>query len=213
MRWGKSNKSFLDLIMNLLMGILVLLTIAILNITVEKNKANVQMKAEMVMTVSWETEFNHDVDTWIETPNESLLWFRHKEVDGFLHIDRDDMGHTQDSHMLRDGTVIPNINQEIVTWRGMEPGEYIINLHLYRTAESTQAGYGKPAHVRVTLIKLNPQAQIVFEKVIILNKKGQQETVARVVIGNDGEIRSVEDGPSKDLVGNHIEETIGSYEP
>lgn len=201
MRWGRDNTSFLDLILNLLMGVLVLLTIAIIHITVENQKANIEQKAEIVMTVDWDQEYNHDVDSWIESPTGEIVWFKDKEGT-VVHLDRDDLGHTNDMGRY---THKPNPNQEIATWRGYEPGEWVINMHFYRPALYGQPGHGCPATVRVKIIKLNPKAVTIVDRTVVLEKKGDQETIARILVSNIGDVISVDDGPFKDLAGKYLE--------
>ena len=49
-----------------------------------------------------------------------------------MHLDRDDLGDKNDKIYLPDGSMIkvPQ-NQELLTIRGIVPGEYVLNIHMY----------------------------------------------------------------------------------
>ena len=72
---------------------------------------------------------NHpdDVDAVVEDPQGGLVWY-HNRDSGLMHLDRDDRGNLADK-ITSKGEVISNpINQETVTVRGLQSGEYVINL-------------------------------------------------------------------------------------
>ena len=185
-----SNTAFLDLLFNFLLATMILLTIAVVFIVTEQNKADIKTKAEFVITISWNEEYDNDVDVWVEDPLGRLLWYRQKEA-GLMHLDRDDMGHRND--ITEDGKVI-RINQEIVTIRGCVEGEWVVNLHLYK--KHTR----EPTDVEVSFIKLNPKATLIFGKRFTLIDYWEQITVARLYMTRTGRILQVDDGPYKDLI-------------
>lgn len=202
-----NNTSFLDLLFNFLLATTILLVIAVLHIVVEHNKADIKTQAEYVITLTWDKSKDIDVDVWVQSPTGNLLWYRQKEI-GIMHLDRDDKGHIGNDWVTdKFGDVIYNPNQEIVTIRGIESGEWIINLHMFRTLSSGLL----PVDVDISLIKLNPKATTVFNKKIKLSSYWEQKTVARVVISDDGSVLKVEDGPSKDLIKDKV--TRGSSTP
>mgnify|MGYP006946111184 CR=1 FL=1 len=80
--------------------------------------------------VGWPDRNPNDIDTWVQDPGGKLVWFRNREA-GLMHLDRDDRGNFKDTITV-DGKQIENpINQETVTLRGIEKGEYIVNVHQY----------------------------------------------------------------------------------
>ena len=95
------------------------------------------------------------------------------------------------------GEVI-KINQEIVTIRGNTEGEWIINVHLYKQTIK------QPTNVKVTLIKLNPKAILIFCKELQLIEFWQQVTLARLIMSESGEILQIDNGPFKDLIQERI---------
>ncbi len=58
-----------------------------------------------------------------------------------MHLDRDDLGERNDAIEVAGRRVLNPLNQEIVSIRGILPGEYVVNLHLYR-GDRRPAGAG-----------------------------------------------------------------------
>ena len=127
-----NNTSFLDLLFNFLLATLILLVIAVLNIVEEKNQADIKTEAEFVLTLEWNKNQDNDIDVWVEDPNGDMLWYRSQDT-GIIHLDRDDRGKLDDHY--ENGKAI-QINQEIVTFRGILPGEWCINEHFFRMGEN-----------------------------------------------------------------------------
>lgn len=140
-----STISFIDLAFNLLICFVCLFSVAFLVMSkkIEKDK-KINAKAEFLITVTWPDEIYDDVDTWVEDPLGNIVSFNRREQ-GLMHLDRDDLGHRNDKITLKDGTVIEfKENREIVTVRGIVPGEYVVNAHMYRMQRSGGRGYSPP---------------------------------------------------------------------
>jgi len=178
-----SNTSFLDILFNTLVGFVLLFIIAFLLISPVKKKKEIEQKAEYVITVTWPGEFGDDVDSWLEDPTGKIMYFRKKEV-GLMHMDRDDLGNLND-HQFVPGVGVVNYpyNREITTIRGIMPGEYVFNIHLYRKEHES-----KPIPVTVILEKLNPQVKLLYSKVVTLSYFWEEKTIIRFVLNVDGEI-------------------------
>jgi len=182
---------FTDLLFNLLLGYAFLFIISFLLIQPIVKKAEVSTQAEFIITVTWPVDNSDDIDTWLEDPLGNLIWFRQKE-NGLMHIDRDDIGSISDTVKLADGTIIKYpYNQEITTIRGFIPGEWILNIHVYRKRES------HPTLVNVTVDKLNPTIQTIILKKIEMTQSWEEVTVARFEMTSNGDIMSIEDLPKK----------------
>ena len=178
-----SNTSFLDILFNTLVGFVLLFIIAFLLISPVKKKKEIEQKAEYVITVTWPSEFGDDVDSWLEDPTGKIMYFRKKEV-GLMHMDRDDLGNLNDrQHVPGIGVVNYPYNREITTIRGIMPGEYVFNVHLYRKERES-----KPIPVTVILEKLNPQVKLLYSKVITLTNYWEEKTIIRFVLDVDGEV-------------------------
>ena len=178
-----SNTAFLDILFNTLVGFVLLFIIAFLLISPVKKKKEIEQKAEYVITVTWPGEFGDDVDSWLEDPTGKIMYFRKKEV-GLMHMDRDDLGKLNDQQFVPGiGVVNYPYNREITTIRGIMPGEYVFNVHLYRKEKES-----KPIPVTVILEKLNPRVKLLYSKVVILTDYWEEKTIIRFVLDVDGEV-------------------------
>ena len=178
-----SNTSFLDILFNTLVGFVLLFIIAFLLISPVKKKKEIEQKAEYVITVTWPSEMNDDIDSWLEDPMEQVLYYRKKEI-GLMHLDRDDLGNLNDrQHVPGVGMVNYPYNREITTIRGIMPGEYVFNIHLYRKISKSSS-----IPVTVILEKLNPQVKLLYSKTVTLSNLWEEKTIIRFVLDADGEI-------------------------
>lgn len=187
----RNTISFQDILFNCLLVFVLLFSISIMNIVVEQKREGIAHKAEFIITVTWPDESKDDVDTWLENPQEQIVWFRDKEI-GLMHLDRDDIGKDKDLETLSDGTQIESsYNQEITTIRGIIPGEWVLNIHMYSKRDST------PTEVHVRVQKLNPCVTTVIDKKIILTTNWSEVTIARILLTASGNVLSISDLPKK----------------
>jgi len=178
-----ADTAFLDLLFNSLIGFVALFFLAYMLINPEqKESKNVEAKAEFIITVDWPQEYDDDIDVYVEDPEGHLVSFRRRE-DGLMHLDRDDLGHRNDTIETQFGTVKYGENREIVTIRGIIPGEYVVNIHAYKKEGS------EPIPVTVVLDKINPFSTVVRE-VVEIRITGDEKTAFRFVLDKDGDIKS-----------------------
>ena len=91
-------------------------------------------------------------------------------------LERDDRGMFKDVILL-DGKEISNpLNQEIVAMRGLEDGEYVVNVVHY-IANGTA-----PLPVQVKVEKLNPTVKVIFYQTLQLKGTGDEETAVRFTL-------------------------------
>ena len=175
---------FTDLLFNALLGFTFLFLVAIMFMNPVAKKGIIDPKAEYIITVTWPDNEPDDIDTWVEDPNGNLLYFRSQEV-GLMHLDRDDRGNVNDTITVEGKEVQNPLNQEVVTIRGVVPGEYVVNLHYY--ASET----GNPVKVNVRVAKVNPALEVVFYDSYVLEKQGDEKTAVRFRINSDGKISDI----------------------
>jgi hypothetical protein len=180
--------AFTDLLFNALLGFVVMFVLAFLLINPIARSGAIDPKAEFLITLSWPDGRREDVDLYVEDPAGRLVWFRSREA-GLMHLDRDDLGERNDVIEVAGRRVLNPLNQEIVSIRGILPGEYVVNLHLYR-ADGDQS---VPATVKIE--KLNPQVQLVFYGPLTLTEQGDEQTAARFSLGADGRVRDLNQLP------------------
>ncbi len=102
-----------------------------------------------------------------------------------MHLDRDDRGMKGDVLTVNGQQVLNPLNTEVVTIRGIAPGEYTVNVHYY------ESGNGQPVEVTVSVIKVNPRAEVVFYGNVTLSRKGDEATAARFTVLPDGAVTNV----------------------
>lgn len=180
---------FYDMLFNMLIAFVFCFVIAILAFNPNARKAgDVPAKAEFMVTVAWPDGNPNDVDAWVMEPGGKTLWFRQRDA-GLLHLDRDDRG-AKNSSVLVNGTAYTSaIRQEIVTLRGIVPGEYVVNAHYYDSADQ------QPVDVTVTVVKVNPQAEIVFTGTQQIPRKGDERTLVRFTLDDTGQVLALSTTP------------------
>jgi hypothetical protein len=184
-----SNLPFVDLLFNVLIGFVFLFIVSFLLINPIAKRADIEVKAEFLITVMWPDDLEDDVDTYVEDPVGNLVWFRSREP-GLMHLDRDDLGKRNDEVTTAAGTILFPENREIVTLRGVIPGEYIINVHMYFKVGQ------EPVPVTIQIDKINPYS-VVLRETIELKNKGDEVTVARFSVKSNGDVINVNKLPKK----------------
>jgi hypothetical protein len=179
-----TSDPFTDLLFNALLGFTFLFLIAIMFMNPVAKKGIIDPKAEYIITIAWPDNSPDDVDTWVEDPNGNLIWFRNREA-GLVHLDRDDRGQVNDTITVNGEEIQNPLNQEVITIRGVVPGEYIVNVHYYAT--ETQL----PLRVTVKVSKVNPALEIVYYGDTLLEKKGDEKTAVRFVIDKSGKVSQI----------------------
>mgnify|MGYP003322594442 FL=1 len=204
----KSTLAFTDLLFNVLIGFAFLFIIAFILINPIKEEAQIKAKAEFMVIMEWDPKSNYDIDLWMQDPLDTIVGFPNKES-GWLHLDKDDLGASNDTVTMRDGTVKTiYLNREIMTVRGIAPGEYIVNIHLY----STKGRNTGPMPVHVEILKINPYGEV-YNGMTTLNINGQEETVLRFTVNQAGDVIS-QNKLQKRFAGKHLrpsESTAVSY--
>ena len=98
-RYG-SNLSFNDVLFNALLGFVVLFVLALLLINPITKQGDIPTKAELMITLEWDEESRDDIDIWILGPLMGApISFQNKHS-GFMHLDRDDLGRSNDVMMV-----------------------------------------------------------------------------------------------------------------
>jgi hypothetical protein len=189
-----SGTSFLDLLFNSLLAFVGFFMLTLMMVKEENDsKPSSVPKIEFMITVTWPSSSNDDVDSWLVDPLDNIIYFNHRE-EGLMHLDRDDLGSKNDVIKLPNGKTFEyKENREVISIRGIIPGEYIFNLHMFLKREP----YGCP--VTVKLEKMNPFKTIAVKEVVLL-EAGDEKTVFRFKINKDGEVDSLSDGPARKLV-------------
>lgn len=176
---------FYDMLFNMLIAFVFCFIIALLAMNPKALKAgDIPAKAEFIITVSWPDNNPNDLDTWVQDPAGDLVWFRAREA-GLMHLDRDDRGLANDTIVVNGKQIVNPLNQEVVTLRGIAPGEYTVNIQYYETKN------GEPVEATVSLVKVNPRAEVVYYGTATLARKGDEATALRFTVLPDGTVTNI----------------------
>lgn len=175
---------FTDLLFNTLIGFLLLFFVAILFLNPDEKRADVELDAEYVITVTWPDNSPDDIDTWVEDPQGRVTWFRNRNQ-GLVHLDRDDRGMLNDTIRVGGETIVNPLNQEVIALRGLVPGEYTINVHYFESETK------KPVDVQVRVARVNPVYEIVYYGSLTLEKRGAEKTAVRFTLRSNGNVSNV----------------------
>ena len=179
----RTGPVFRDMLYLLSLSFAVLLIYALIQIHPPAKKSEIERKAEFLIILEWDERSVADIDLWVMDPQNNIVWFRQK-TGGFLHLDKDDLGQRNDKIMIDGKEKIIYLNREVVTIRGIVPGEYITNIHAFRkTKEASVNGY-------VRLLKLNPYIEYATEYFIFKNT-GDEITVFRFNVDKDGYVSDI----------------------
>lgn len=129
--------------------------------------------AVMVET-RWPDGLDTDVDLWVQAPGDVPVGYSNKGGLVF-NLLRDDLGSVVDA---------TGLNYENAFARGLIPGEYTVNLHLYRNrASQTEI----PCSVVVSVQKADdPLMRQILATQVTLVREGQEKTALRFRLDDKG---------------------------
>ncbi len=176
---------FYDMLFNMLIAFVFCFIVALLAMNPKALKAgDIPAKAEYIVTLSWPDHNPDDIDAWGQDPGGNLVWFRAREA-GLMHLDRDDRGLANDTIVVNGRAIVNPLNQEVITLRGMATGEYTFNAHYYESKD------GQPVEVTVSVVKVNPRAEVVYYGSATLARKGDEATLVRFSLLPDGSVTDI----------------------
>ena len=162
--------------------------LALLAMAPKTSEGKVDSKAEFIVTMDWPDNSPDDLDLMVEDPGGNIAWYRHKEA-GFLTLDRDDRGGVHDTIVINGRRVSTPIRQEVLTVRGIAPGEYTVNVAHY------VATSGKPVPANVRVQKLNPIARVIYEGQVKVDHRGDEKTAVRFRLDDKGAVIDIHSRP------------------
>jgi hypothetical protein len=130
----------------------------------------------VIVEISWPDDLDTDVDLWVQAPGDVPVGYSNKG--GVLfNLLRDDLGRQSD---------VTNINYEVSYSRGIEPGEYTVNAHLYR---DMSGNLPIPVVVSVS-VKTSPQtaAKRILNTKVLLHYQGEEVTAFRFELDENGKL-------------------------
>jgi hypothetical protein len=171
-----SNVSFRDVILLALAGFIAIVILILPYVNVSKTKAleDAPPPGNVIVHVEWPQQHT-DVDLWVQAPGDVPVGY--SNLNGMIfNLLRDDLGRMVD---------LTDMNYEDAISRGVMPGEYTVNLHLYRNAARIVP---VPVAVRVSVFKGKGKAADIFAEKVDLLFEGQEMTVIRFSLTAAGDL-------------------------
>ena len=201
-----SSVAFTDLLFNIVVGLAFLFLLAFILMNPIAKDKDIEEKSDFIIILTWDDESGDDIDLWLRDPLGNILSVKNRE-DALMHLDRDDLGLSNDKVMLPDGDyVYVYRNKEVASLRGTHEGEYLVNVHVYNKKPGKDSSM-KPSNIRVELIKLNPYKEVTQAEFIAI-KRGQEFTAFHFTLDEDGEVIGIRD-EREPLIGASSVGTVG----
>jgi hypothetical protein len=158
--------------------------IALLVMNPDARQGKIDTKAEFIITMGWPDGHPDDIDLYAEDPLGNIVWYHEREA-GFMVLDRDDRGGLNNTITVNGRKMSSPLRQEIVSIRGIVPGEYTVNVNYYLASKP------ETVPVSVKIEKVNPTVEVVFYDTIMLERQGEEKTAARFRIADNGSVVDV----------------------
>lgn len=162
----------------------------IISMTIEKAKnkqlqdANLRTEGVYAVVAEWPDTSPNDVDLYIRDPAGNIAFFSSRDV-GLMHLEHDDQGAISDQVQTILGQVKIEKNEERVVIRGIIPGEYTVNVHMYSKKDDA------PTPVKIRLVRLKGGNADVIRKERTLARGGDEQTAFRFTLGLDESVSDI----------------------
>lgn len=169
---------FRDVVMLALVGFvaIVIMLLPHLNPPGAKTADNMTPPGNVIVEVRWPDHIDADVDLWVQAPGDVPVGYSNKGG-ALFNLLRDDLGNRVD---------VTGLNYETSYSRGIQPGEYTVNLHLYRNPSGV---FPVPVTV-VTSVKrdVKDTARQLLASDVRLTREGEEVTVYRFELSEAGDL-------------------------
>lgn len=183
-----SYTPFLD---SLFCSILMLVAIIFILKTEDKNEKATPPNVIYQIVLTWPGESEDDLDLHVKSASGHIVSFNNREggEGSLVSLNHDALGKSRNNSIRGgDGTVV-NVNEEVVSFRGIFDGENIVNVHVYFKKDA------KPTKGTIKLIKIKP-----FQEVIIKEKEfttnGEEKTAFRFKTDKSGNVIEINELPT-----------------
>jgi hypothetical protein len=130
----------------------------------------------VIVEIRWPDGHDADVDLWVQAPGDVPVGYSNKGG-AIFNLLRDDLGRVGDP---------TNQNYEISFSRGLPPGEYTANVHLYRNPN------GQPVEVTLAVgakATVQSSARPLLTTKVMLRREGEELTAFRFALDADGKLK------------------------
>lgn len=175
-----SDIVFRDLILLMLTGFVIVAVLMLGHINPKAAAAlaakEIAPPGNVLVEINWPPDLDADVDLWVQAPGDVPVGYSNKGGAVF-NLLRDDLGQQLD---------LSGLNYESAYSRGIVPGEYTVNLHLYRDRSAIT-----PIPVTV-LVSTKPDVQSPARQILMsrvdLTREGEEKTVFRFKLTQAGAV-------------------------
>ncbi len=174
--WRGINVSFRDMLFLLVFAYLVIGAVALAHVRKQQEETSgATPPGAIIVDLRWDEKVDADVDLWVEGPGDVPVGYSNK-AGMIFNLLRDDLGHSGDPNSM---------NYEVAYGRGRWPGEYTVNAHLYRSADSRL-----PVKVmaKVDMQTREGQVKNLMQSAVELTHVGQEATIFRFRLDDKGEL-------------------------
>ena len=145
---------------------------------------------EVVLT--WDGNSEDDLDLYVRAASGHTVSFNNREggQGSLISLDHDALGKRRNNSLAQgtEGTVV-DVNEEIVSFRGVIGGDNIVNVHVYSKRDE------EPIKATIKLIRIKP-----FKEVVVKEKEftatGDQKTAFRFTTNKEGDIIEISELPA-----------------
>ena len=176
--WRGMNVSFRDMLFLLVFVYLVIGAVALAHVHKKQEEASgTAPPGSVIIDIHWDDKVDADVDLWVEAPGDVPVGYSNK-AGMIFNLLRDDLGKSGDP---------VSMNYEIAYGRGLWPGEYTANAHLYRSADGH---FPVPVTARVQVRGPDGVVKSLLQSVVELDHVGQETTIFRFKLDEQGRLVS-----------------------
>jgi hypothetical protein len=212
-----ANIAYINFFAILAKAAMVLLLASLAMIAINQKQAQddgIKPKAEYVIEVHWPDYSPHDVDVWLLPPDNRPIFYSHLD-NGIVYLDRDDRGYNDVQNFNGQMVEAPN-RSEVISIRGIMPGEYILNVFLYSyvlphdssvptfvapTLNKVGAPLPENVPVHVEIKKINPTIVVVYSGTVTFTRSRQELHVTRFNLNADGTITDIRNDLPASILG------------
>lgn len=168
-----SVMAFRDILFLMVFSLVVVIFLLTFLINPVPKPDDVPLRTQILIEATWPSGTGYDVDLWGMGPDAVPVGWGIYEAGPSLNLERDDRGKINDTSAL---------NYEWMSIRSPDPGEYVINIHLYNE-------YKEPLPVPVK-VRVTGKGDIgeIYETEILLTRRKEEVTVVRFTLDADGKL-------------------------
>lgn len=180
-----SNIGFIDILFNIMFCFVVLWVLAVITPDIPKPTNMLDPKSTYIVSMEWNEGSIADIDLHIKGPDDQVLNFMHKET-GYMHLERDDLGRTNDVVFYNGEVIISPVNSEIAFITSPLEGHWVVNAYYY--SDNITAGV---IDVTMKLISIE-NFSIVATRTFQLKKKWSQFTAFSFSMDDKGQVTTID---------------------